>query len=47
MVNGWSDEVEDVKFEILGLNYLLVKVGDPIIIFFILTILRGLGQRMV
>ena len=47
MLHGWSDEVEDVKFEILGLNKLLVKVGDPIIKFFILTILRGLGQRVV
>ena len=34
MAHGWSDEVEDVKFEILVLNYLLVKVGEPKIIFF-------------
>ena len=34
MVNEWSDEVEDVKFGILGPNYPEVQIGVPIIDFF-------------
>ena len=34
MVNGWSDEVEDVKFEIFRLNYRERKAGVSRIGFF-------------
>ena len=34
MVNGWSGEEEDVKFEILGSNYPERKAGVPRIGFF-------------
>ena len=44
LVDGWSDDVKDVKFEILGSSYSYVQVGVPIIDFFILTILRGRGS---
>ena len=31
MVNGWSDKIDDAKFEVYWSNYPLVHVGDPII----------------
>ena len=34
MINGWSDVVEDAKFEILRSNFLWVQVGIPIVRFF-------------
>ena len=33
-VNGWSDAVEDAKFEFYGSNYPYVHVGVPIIALF-------------
>ena len=39
-VNRWSDVIDDAIFEILSLIY----VGDPIIKFIILTILRGWSE---
>ena len=44
MVNECSYEVDDTKFEILGLGYLSNWVGVPLLDFFILTDLRGRGE---
>ena len=47
MVKGWSDEVEDTKFQILGSNYLQIQVDDPIPIFFFFCHLTLVGEIMV
>ena len=44
MLNEWSSEVENAKFDILGSNYPKVQVGVPIIF---LAILRRWGKFMV
>ena len=46
-VNGWSDEVKDTKFEILGTNNPYIRVGVKIPRFFFFTILRTRGNFMV
>ena len=43
-VKGWSDVMEDAKFDILGSSYFWLKVGVPIIRLCHLTILRGRAE---
>ena len=43
-VNGWSDAVEDAKFEFYGSNYPYVHVGVPIIALFYFDHLAWAGS---
>ena len=47
MVDGWSDVVENAKFQMLRSNYPQVQIGAQKFDFFILIILRGWGVFMV